>query len=138
MSILSSKTKESKAKVPAKPKAKAAASKSSKATGQGKKVVAPNTAPQKGAYAHVLLAPRVTEKAAFSGEHGAYVFTVAPEATKADVKKAFFQVYGILPRKVAMTRIPKKSTFIRGRRGTKSGGKKAVVYLPEGQKIEIV
>jgi large subunit ribosomal protein L23 len=127
MSILSSKTKESQTKAPAKSKAKAAPPKSSKTTGQGK-----------GAYAHVLLAPRITEKAALSSERGAYVFTVASNATKVDVKKAFFQVYGILPRKVTMTRIPKKNTFIRGRRGTKGGGKKAVVYLPEGQKIEIV
>ena len=138
MSILSSKTKESKAKAPAKPKAKAAAPKSSKTTGQGEKAVALKAAPKKGAYAHVLLAPRITEKAALSSERGAYVFTVAPDATKVEVKKAFFQAYGILPRKVTMTRIPKKNTFIRGRKGTKGGGKKAVVYLPEGQKIEIV
>lgn len=134
MSILSSKTKESKAKAPTKLKAKAA-SKSVQPKPKSQKAVA---APQKGAYAHVLLAPRITEKAALSSERGAYVFTVAPDATKVEVKKAFFQVYGILPRKITMTRIPKKNTFVRGRKGTKGGGKKAVVYLPEGQKIEIV
>jgi large subunit ribosomal protein L23 len=93
---------------------------------------------KKGAYAHVLSAPRVTEKSAFSGDKGAYVFNVAPNATKVDIKKAFAEVYGIMPLKVTITRIPKKPTMVRGQRGTKGGGKKATVFLAPGQKIDIV
>ncbi len=102
-----------------------------------KKVVAKG-GDKKGAYAHILSKPRVTEKAAFSGDLGAYVFNVALTATKVDIKKAFLEVYGISPVKVTITRIPKKPTMVRGQRGVKGGGKKATVFLAPGQKIEIV
>lgn len=131
MSILSSKTKDIEPKKVAaedtKEAKKKASAKPSKVTGK-----------RKGVYAHILSAPRITEKAAFSGDKGAYVFNVSVDATKVDIKKAFAEVYGIDPVKVTITRIPKKPTFVRGQRGTKGGGKKATVFLAPGQKIDIV
>jgi ribosomal protein L23 len=37
-----------------------------------------------------------------------------------------------------MVNIPKKNVFVRGKWGTKGGGKKAYVYLKKGDKIESI
>jgi large subunit ribosomal protein L23 len=85
----------------------------------------------------VLKAPRVTEKAAMLMEKNVYTFEVLDSATSTEVKKAIESIYKVKPVKVAMVKIQKKNVFIRGRKGVKSGGKKAYVYLKKGDKIEI-
>ncbi len=83
----------------------------------------------------LILGVRVTEKAALASEKGAYTFNVAPHATKNEIKKAIKMLYGVTPMKVSVIQITKKVVFIRGKMGTKAGGKKAVVYLKKGDKI---
>ncbi len=83
----------------------------------------------------ILLSPRITEKSALASEHGAYTFNVAPHATKAEIKKAVKAQYSVMPIKVSVTQITDKVVMRRGVLGTKSGGKKAVVYLKKGDKI---
>ncbi len=78
---------------------------------------------------------RMTEKSALGADRGVYTFNVAENATKNEIKKAIKTLYSVLPVKVAITQIQKKPVFRRGIRGTKSGGKKAVVYLKKGDKI---
>lgn len=82
--------------------------------------------------------PRITEKASFSMEKNIYVFDVSKTATKTEVAKAIFALYKIKPVKVNILRVPKKKIMVKGKEGIKGGGKKAVVYLKEGDKIEIV
>lgn len=87
----------------------------------------------------VLLAPRVTEKASFTADAGAYIFNIDPRTTKEEVKKAVRKIYNVHPIKIAIIPIPAKKVFSRkGGHGVKSGGKKAVVYLKKGETIEIV
>ena len=88
----------------------------------------------------VLRAPRITEKATFASENGAYVFTVDSRATKKDIANAIEAVYKVKPAKVNVAKVPSKKlrTRLRGVFGTKSGGKKAYVYLKEGDTIEVV
>jgi large subunit ribosomal protein L23 len=86
----------------------------------------------------ILKNPRVTEKASFSYEQDVYTFDIAPSANKTEIEKAIFELYKVKPVKVNVVRIPKKKTFIRGKAGTKGGGKKAYVYLKKGDKIEFV
>ena len=86
----------------------------------------------------VLIAPRVTEKVARESENGAYVFDVTKAATKPEIAKAIRMKYNVTPKKVATVPVPEKRVFLRGRRGVKSGGKKAYVYLTEGEKIELI
>lgn len=78
---------------------------------------------------------RMTEKSALGADRGVYTFNVADNATKNEIKKAIKTLYSVLPVKVAITQIQKKPVFRRGIRGTKSGGKKVVVYLKKGDKI---
>ncbi len=86
----------------------------------------------------VLVRPHVTEKATISAEGGAYVFVVAPSATKASVRANVKRLYDVEPTKVNIVNLPSKRTLTRGRRGRKPGMKKAYVYLPKGKTIEIV
>jgi len=91
-------------------------------------------------YSRVLRQPRITEKATMVTENGAYVFEIDPRATKEDVKKAVIEFYKVTPQKVNITRIPSKKIQSRRRGvfGTKPAGKKAYVYLKQGDTIDIV
>ena len=51
----------------------------------------------------------------------------------ANAIKAFYKV---TPEKINIVRNPSKTVFVRGKKGVKSGVKKAYVYLKEGDKIE--
>lgn len=92
--------------------------------------------------AWVLKKPRLTEKSAYSAEKKVYVFEVDPRATKKDVSMAVSDLYKVTPKKVNIAKIASKKVTRRKRSGTtsgvKSGGKKAFVYLKEGDTIEFV
>lgn len=90
----------------------------------------------KAKYANVLIRPRITEKANMAALTNVHTFEVAPSATKLQVAKAMEVFYKVIPVKVNIVRNPSKKVFARGKRGVKSGVKKAVVYLKEGDKIE--
>ncbi len=87
---------------------------------------------------HIIQNPRVTEKASFAYEHNVYTFDVSASANKTEIKKAIFLLYKVKPVKVNVLPIPKKSTFSKGKAGSKGGGRKALVYLKKGDKIEFV
>ena len=83
--------------------------------------------------------PRITEKAAIGIDKSrVYVFEVSKIATKKSVSASVHEVYGVRPEKVRVAMIPSKRVFVRGKRGVKSGGKKAYVYLKKGDKIELI
>jgi large subunit ribosomal protein L23 len=85
---------------------------------------------------NVILRPHITEKATFSAEKSVYVFEVSPESSKSVIGKSFEQKYKIVPLKISTVTIPAKNVFVRGKRGSKAGYKKAYVYLKAGTKIE--
>ena len=88
---------------------------------------------------NVLLKPRITEKAALGADKfNVYVFEVAKEATKKAVSASVLSAYKVKPTKVNIVNIPARKVFVRGKKGVKSGGKKAYVYLKKGDKIEII
>ena len=85
----------------------------------------------------VLRAPHQTEKSAMFGEHGRYVFLIAKDANKTEVKKAVESRYGVLVKKVGVINLPAKERK-RGRQiGWKPGLKKAIITIQKGQSIEI-
>lgn len=87
----------------------------------------------------VLLNARITEKSTISVEKsGAYVFDVAPAASKKDIKEAVAKIFKVTPVKIRIAKIPSKKVYRRGHVGVKSGGKKAYVFLKKGDKIEFV
>jgi large subunit ribosomal protein L23 len=88
----------------------------------------------------ILLSPRITEKGAYLGERGAYVFNVSTTANKAQVAAAVKEIYKVSPRKVTLAAVPRKRVVTRGtnRHGKTAGGKKAYVYLKAGDTIELI
>lgn len=86
----------------------------------------------------IIKNPRITEKASNAFEHNVYTFDVALGANKIEIKKAIFALYKVKPTKVNVLPVPKKDVFSKGKAGTKGGGRKALVYLKEGDKIEFV
>lgn len=84
----------------------------------------------------ILIKPHITEKATRTAESSVYVFEVDSRATKSQVEKSFIEKYKINPVKVNTVTIPTKNVFVRGKRGKKSGYRKAYIYLKKGEKIE--
>jgi large subunit ribosomal protein L23 len=86
----------------------------------------------------VILRPRITEKSGIANETlNIYTFEVAKDATKHSVARAIKAQYKVTPVKVRTVSLPTKNVFVRGRWGTKSAVKKALVYLKKGEKIEV-
>jgi large subunit ribosomal protein L23 len=87
----------------------------------------------------IILKPLVTERGTELKEQGKYLFLVAPDASKTEIREAIesmFKVEKIEVVKVNTSRLPgKKRRF--GRFMSNPGRfKKAVVTLKAGQKIE--
>ena len=91
---------------------------------------------------NILREFRVTEKAAeLSANFNQYTFEVAPNANRKEVAQAIEEVFGVTVTKVnILIKKPKikSDRSRRGRPGKKSGHKKAIVSLKEGDKIELV
>ena len=87
----------------------------------------------------VIRAPRITEKATFVQTFRAYVFDVVPGAGKREVADEVRRVYGVTPRAVRIVPIrgKVKRNMKSGRTGTERGGRKAYVYLKEGDTITL-
>jgi large subunit ribosomal protein L23 len=89
----------------------------------------------------VLHRPIVTEKSNFlSSKLGQYVFEVAVEANKAEIKEAVETLFDVSVVKVNVINSPAKRTRrLRNRRllVRRSGYKKAVVTLASGQRIDL-
>lgn len=86
----------------------------------------------------ILISPRITEKATAHSEQNVYVFNVATDVNKFQIKEAINKLYKVSPVKINIAKVPSKQIFYRGKKGIKSGGKKAFVYLKEGDKISVI
>ncbi len=88
----------------------------------------------------ILKKPRVTEKAtmAASRPQPVYIFEVAKEADKIQIKKAIIERFKVKPVKIRIINLPAKSVRVKGIVGRRPGVKKALVYLKAGQTIDVV
>jgi large subunit ribosomal protein L23 len=86
----------------------------------------------------IILRPRITEKSGIAGEAlNVYTFEVAKNATKDTISRTIKALYKVTPTKVRIINLPAKEVFVRGRKGTQSAIKKALVYLKKGDKIDL-
>lgn len=86
----------------------------------------------------VILRPRITEKSGIANESmNLYTFEVTKNATKGTIARAIKAMYKVTPLKIRTINLPAKKVFVRGRFGTQSGVKKALVTLKKGDKIEV-
>ena len=86
----------------------------------------------------IIKNPRITEKASMLLENNVYVFDVAAGSNKSEVEKAIFAIYKVRPEKVRIMPVPKKKSMLRGKAEVRGGGRKALVYLKAGDKIEFI
>lgn len=86
----------------------------------------------------ILKSPVITEKTTDLGMLNKYVFRINSETTKNEVKKAVETLYNVGVLNVNIVNVPRKKRR-RGRvMGWKSGFKKAIITVKEGEKLEIV
>lgn len=86
----------------------------------------------------VLVNPLVTEKSTALNAQNQYVFKVAPDASKSEIKKAVRDLYGVKVERVNIINLPGKTRRVGRNQGFRSGFKKAVVSIAAGQSIEII
>ncbi|MBU0613008.1 50S ribosomal protein L23 [Patescibacteria group bacterium] len=90
----------------------------------------------KNAY-RVLIRPVITEKATSLVANGQYVFEVAPDANKVEIRKAIQNLYSVTPVKVRIMNQKARRVQYGRNTGTTKFWKKAIVNLKSGDKIEI-
>jgi len=87
----------------------------------------------------VIRAPRVSEKTARLQEvSNQYVFEVATDATKADIKVAVEKLFDVKVEAVNVVNVKGKSKAFRFRQGRRGDWRKAYVKLAEGQSIDVM
>lgn len=87
----------------------------------------------------VIRAPRISEKSARLQElSNQYVFEVAKDATKADVKQAVESLFNVKVEAVNVVNVKGKSKSFRFRAGRRGDWRKAYVRLAEGQSIDVM
>lgn len=137
MAIFGKSKKEEVKKTPAKEIIKKETVKAEKPKAEKKatKVVAPVVADSASL---AIVRPRITEKSGILSQGGVYTFEIANNANKDAVAKAMNALYKVKPVKVAIVNLPSKNVFVRGKKGTVSGIRKAVVTLKKGDKIDFI
>lgn len=83
----------------------------------------------------ILLAPHFSEKSALI--IGQYVFEVAPDATKLEIKRAVANQFNVTIKSVRTCNMKGKTTRFRQVRGRRKSWKKAYVMLAPGNEIHI-
>ena len=95
------------------------------------------TASKSDIASYTILAPHVTEKTTLLSEKNVYVFKVSKRTNKIMVKQSIKEMYGFSPKKISIVNVSSKKRSSRGHVGRKPGYKKAMIYLKEGDKIEV-
>ena len=86
----------------------------------------------------IIKRPVISEKSTLLTEsHGKYVFEVAPDANKIQIKQAIEEVFKVGVVKVRTMRMPGKTKRVRLQLGRTPMWKKAIVTLKEGDRIEL-
>ncbi len=87
---------------------------------------------------NTLRRPVITEKSyQATGEANQYTFRVAADATKVQVKAAVEAIFEVNVEKVQVINMPSKEKRRGAHVGTRSGYRKAVIRLVEGQSLEV-
>ncbi len=76
-----------------------------------------------------------TEKGTGLESQRKYLFRIAGNATKVDVKRAVQEIYKVKVDAVNTFHVPGKLKRVRARAGYTTGWKKAIVTLEEGQRL---
>ncbi len=88
---------------------------------------------------NIIRAPRVSEKTARLQEvSNQYVFEVATDATKSDIKIAIEKLFDVKVEAVNVLNVKGKEKAFKNRTGRRGDWRKAYVKLAEGQSIDVM
>ncbi|GAB3375601.1 MULTISPECIES: 50S ribosomal protein L23 [Lysobacteraceae] len=88
---------------------------------------------------NIIRAPLVSEKTARLQEvSNKYVFEVATDATKADIKSAIEKLFAVKVEAVNVVNVKGKNKAFKFRMGRRADSRKAYVTLAEGQSIDVM
>ncbi len=127
------------AKKPAKPKkepAKIAVAETEKPEAQKPEAKKPAVEVVRESQAGIFISPHTAEKAIAAQRLNKYVFKVGPKADKISIAREAKKKYGVKVLSVNIVNLPAKIRRIGKTSGYKSGYKKAIITLAEGQTIE--
>ena len=85
----------------------------------------------------VIIAPVITEKATLASERNQVMFKVASTATKPQIKEAVEKLFDVKVKSVNTHVRKGKVKAFKGRIGTQSPVKRAIVTLEEGHRIDV-
>jgi len=86
----------------------------------------------------VLRGPHVSEKATYAAENGQYIFKVAPDANKREIKLAVESLFDVTVNSVRVINQKGKTKRAGMHVGKRSGLRKAYVRLAAGQELELM
>ena len=84
----------------------------------------------------VIRSPLISEKATFVSQFNHYVFKVAVNSSKPEIKEAIQSIFKVEVKSVNTLNKKGKKKRFRGKVGVRAGIKKAFVKLAEGQTID--
>ena len=85
----------------------------------------------------LIVAPVITEKATIASENNQFVFKVARDATKPQIKAAIEKLFDVKVTAVNTLLRKGKTKRFRGVRGRQQDMKKAIVTLADGHRIDV-
>lgn len=85
----------------------------------------------------VLIKPIISEKATIGVSQNKYVFEVAREANKVEIKKAVEEIYNVVPKSVNVINTKGKNVRFGKTTGKQKDTKKAIVTLKSGDTIKL-
>ena len=88
-------------------------------------------------YEDILIKPVLSEEATKLREQDKYVFIVASDATKIQIKEAVRKLFNVKVLDCTTSNVQGKIKRLRGRPGREAGFKKAIVKLAPGEKIKV-
>ena len=84
-----------------------------------------------------IISPTITEKATSLSEFNKIVFKVHKGASKKSIKKSIEKIFKVNVIKINTINLRGKTKFVRGKKSSRPGYKKAVVTLKKGQSIDL-
>ena len=84
-----------------------------------------------------IVSPAITEKATSLSEFNKMVFKVHKGASKKSIKKSIEKIFKVNVIKINTINLRGKTKFVRGKKSSRPGYKKAVVTLKKGQSIDL-
>lgn len=120
-------------------KEKTVKTKAKKSADKATPIVKPSRVTEGFVNCSAVLRPRITEKSGITSQQlNAYTFEVRASTSKKEVSKAIKELYKVIPVKINVINLPRKSKFVKGKKGFSPSVRKAIVYLKKDDKIEFI